>query len=110
MDGSLSFGQGHPSCSNCSGRHKLHVVTCAGPGADEPGRILVYCSSCRTDHQHMLDVSMPIELLSRTALVGLYRCGKTVSDPKIMAETILGLDDPALVDELELILESRDVA
>jgi hypothetical protein len=58
----------------------------------------------------MLDVSMPIELLSRSALVGLYLCGKTVSDPKIMAETILGLDDPVLVNELKLILEPHDVA
>lgn len=85
------------------------MVTCAGPGADEPGRALVYCATCRVEHQHTLDVSLPIELVSRDVLAGLYEVRKTNSDPRTFLDLILGVDDPELERQLTAAMERRGV-
>ena len=54
----------------------------------------------------MLDVSMPMELVTRETLIGLYTNGKTTSDPEIMFDLILGLKDPDLVNQLKAALKS----
>lgn len=47
-------------------------MTCAGPGAEGPGRTLVYCPKCRVVHQHDLDASFPLNLVAAETLLGLY--------------------------------------
>ena len=54
----------------------------------------------------MLDVSMPMELVTREALIGLYVSGKTSSDPEILLDLILGVRDPDLVVQLKAALQS----
>jgi hypothetical protein len=97
----LHFLRGKPSCSNCGKKEGLHLVTCAGPGAEGPGRTLVYCPKCRVEHQHNLDVSFPLNLVTAEILLGLYASGKTTSDPRIVVESILGVADPDLAEQLE---------
>ena len=106
----LRFKFEKPTCSNCSAQERLHLVTCAGPGADEPGRALLYCPACRIQHQHMLDVSVPIELVWRETLVGLYGSRKTASDPRLFLELILGVEDTELAEQLVDAMEQRGVA
>lgn len=107
MTRALRFKDWNPSCSNCNAPRRLHLVTCAGPGADEPGRLLVYCPSCRQDKAHMLDVSIPLELVSRELLLALYMTGKTESDPAMVVDHILGLSDSTIVADLEAALAAR---
>lgn len=55
----------------------------------------------------MLDVSIPIELVTRDTLIGLYTSGKTASDPEIMLDLILSVKDPDLADQLKAATASR---
>ena len=55
----------------------------------------------------MLDVSIPIELVTRETLLGLYASGKTTSDPEIMLDLILDLRDQQLADQLNAAMASR---
>jgi hypothetical protein len=96
----MRFKPNCPSCSNCGCRERLHLVTCAGPGADEPGRTLVYCNQCRADKPLMIDVSIPIGLLTEELLIGLYATGKTTSDPNTVVGLILGLEDTSITEKL----------
>ena len=54
----------------------------------------------------MLDVSLPIELVTMDVLVGLYAVGKTASDPEIVVESILGLVDHRVAAELRSAMSS----
>lgn len=54
----------------------------------------------------MLDVSMPMELVTRETLIGLYVNGKTSSDPEIVLDLILGVRDPDLIGQLKAALRS----
>ena len=58
----------------------------------------------------MLDVSIPIGLLTRDSLLGLYALGKTSSDPRIMLELILGIEDHELALQLESVMAIGRVA
>lgn len=55
----------------------------------------------------MLDVSIPIELVTRETLLGLYSSGKTASDPGTMLALILDLKDQHLADQLNAAMASR---
>lgn len=81
-------------------------MTCAGPGAEGPGRTLVYCLKCRVVHQHNLDASVPLNLVAAETLLGLYASGETTSGPRIVAENILGVADPDLAEQLESAMAS----
>jgi hypothetical protein len=58
----------------------------------------------------MLDVSMPIELVTRETLVGMYELGKTTSDPETFLDLILGVQDPELMRQLAAAMQRRGVA
>ncbi len=58
----------------------------------------------------MLDVSLPVELVRRETLIGLYELGKTTSDPSTFLELILGVEDSDLVWQLAEIMRRRGVA
>ena len=100
MQGALHFIGNQPTCSSCGKSERLHLITCAGPGAKEPGRTLVYCWQCRRERPNYIDVSIPISLLTEDLLIGLYASGKTTSDPSTVVEVILGLRSTPLVEKL----------
>ncbi len=49
----------------------------------------------------MIEVSVPIELLSTELIIELYRLGKTASDPNTVLSLILGIEDPNLASRME---------
>lgn len=95
------------NCSSCGGARDLHLVTCGIAGGDIPGRILVYCSDCRSDRHHMIDVSIPIPLLSPNLFASLYSLGKTESDPEIAIELAFGKLDMNLIARVQQILSKN---
>jgi hypothetical protein len=70
--------------------------------------MLVYCPQCRLEHQHMIDVSVPMELVTPETLVGLYQMRKTSSDPATVLDVILGVKGPGLFKELVAAMERQN--
>jgi hypothetical protein len=95
------------TCSSCGGTRDLHFVTCGIAGSDIPGRTLVYCSDCRSDRHHMIDVSLPISLLTPDLFASLYSVGKTQSDPEVAVGLAFGKLDLDLVARVQGILSKN---
>jgi len=55
----------------------------------------------------MIDVSLPIRLLTPEVFASLYRTGKTASDPETAIRIAFGRSDPELQAEIESIMMSR---
>jgi hypothetical protein len=79
-----------PRCSACGATEHLHLVTLLLFGNDAPGRLLVYCPSCRNKNASMLGVDVPLEQVDAAYFVSLYRDGKTKSAPCTAAEIAFG--------------------
>lgn len=94
-------------CSNCNGVEDLYFVTCGDPGSDFPGRTLVYCAHCRREKFTMIDISLPLSLLTPDIFRQLYVMGKTESDPATAIDIVFGRSERALQWELEAIIEGR---
>lgn len=91
-------------CSNCAGTRDLYFVTNGTQGGDFPGRTMIYCAQCRKEKPGNLDISLPIELLTTELFKGLYRLGKTETDPQMAIQVVFGQAIPSLQKELNEIL------
>ncbi len=95
------------SCSRCGDARNLHLVTIPYEGRSGPGRILVYCASCRTSLANGLGVSIPLEEVTADVFLDLYSANKTASDPLTAAEIVFGVADPELVRAAQVLLEDQ---
>ena len=91
-------------CSNCAGTRDLYFVTNGTQGGDFPGRTMNYCVQCRKEKSGNLDISLPIELMTTELFKGLYKLGKTETDPQMAIKVVFGQAIPSLQKELYEIL------
>jgi hypothetical protein len=92
-------------CSRCGGNEDLYFVTCRELGDSSLGRILVYCQSCRSEMQQIIDISVPLTLVTKDLFLSLYRLGKTASDPMTSVNIVFGIQDHRLQSEVEKIIQ-----
>ena len=81
------------TCSGCGSTERLHLVVAGrNPGDDLPGRLLLYCCTCRAEPARTspVSVSIPLSLVTLTIFVGLYRLNLTESDPAVAATIVFG--------------------
>lgn len=95
------------NCSSCGGKGDLYFVTCGQAGSDSPGRTLVYCAACRKERHQMIDVSIPLSLLTPDLFLDLYRLGKTTSSPDTAVELVFGKPVDEISRAAEAILSTR---
>ena len=92
-------------CSRCGGGGELALVTLRYSRHAPGGRILVYCSRCREDFAPWIGVCIALDAVTDEVFLGLYRTGKTESDPATAVEIVFGKDRHDLVSAATLILE-----
>ena len=92
------------SCSSCGGVEDLHLVTYRYEEGTFSGRVLVYCLNCRSAKGHMIDVSIPLALVTPELFFSLYELGKTESDPEFAVSLVFSRQDPDLVRRIESVL------
>lgn len=93
-----------PRCSRCGSTAKLALVTVRYIEGEGPGRVLVYCPTCRTDFGDSIGVNIPLESLTSEAFLDLYRTKKTSSHPETAVEIVFGEKRPELVSEATRLL------
>jgi hypothetical protein len=93
-----------PSCSRCGSTANLALVTIRYIEGEGPGRVLVYCPSCRTDFADSIGVTIPLGSLTSEAFLDLYRTKKTSSDPDIAVQIVFGEERPELISEASRLL------
>ena len=91
-------------CSSCGGGEGLYLITAGSPGTDFPGRTLLYCGDCRARNHQLIDISLPIDLVTPDLFASLYELGRTGSDPETAIEIVFGKPDRELQARLEAIL------
>ena len=71
------------------------------------GRILVYCRECWTEMAEHIAEVIPLEMVSPSVLLDLYRTGKTTSDPFTACQLVFGHAEPELVREAQALIHSQ---
>ena len=94
-------------CSRCGTTDDLHLIAALLAGPDLPGRVLVYCPTCRDEKAHLIDVDVPLAEVDVAFFVKLYRDGKTDSSPSTAAEIVFGEPLAAAVKGAEEALAAR---
>jgi hypothetical protein len=92
------------NCSRCGSLDELHLVTIPYEENSGPGRGLVYCRACRIEMADLIDVDIPIEMVSHAVFLDLYRKGSMSSDPLTTVEMVFGKVDPDLVKQAQSLL------
>ena len=100
------------SCSRCgkAGEKEhaqgkgLSLVTIPYEQGQGAGRILVYCRGCWTEMAEHIAEVIPLEMVSPSVLLDLYRTGKTASDPFTACELLFGRAKPELVREAQVLM------
>ncbi len=101
------------SCSRCgeTGSNaqdhgkRLSLVTIPRGGGQGGGRVLVYCQGCWTEMASQIGEVIPMEMVSPSVFLDLYRTGKTGSDPFTACELVFGRVEPDLVREAQTLMK-----
>ena len=78
-------------CMRCGNTNGAWAVTTPYVGSTGPGRLLIYCESCRSESSAQLRLSMPASLLWRDpsgTMLELYEQRIVGTDPKALAEQL----------------------
>ena len=96
------------SCSRC-GDHASYAVA-YGDESQAPGRLLVYCSRCRSNVGAQLFISIPLAVFDRGPdglLTGLYQEGFTRTTPDGVRD-VLGVSDGAWSDVARTLIAANN--
>ena len=90
-------------CSACGRKtNNLHLVTIPYDERSLGGRVLIYCYDCRHSKQHIVDLCIPLQMVTSSFLIKLYSLGRTNSDVNAVLSK-LKIDDKTLLQKLEKI-------
>ena len=95
-------------CSRCDNPENLHLVTVPYEPGSEPGRLMLYCADCRSELRSHLAVSIPSELVTPELFLGLYRLGKTRSEPHTACEIAFGKEDQRIIQQASELLAQQN--
>ena len=91
------------TCSACGRKtNNLHLVTIPYDEQSLGGRVLIYCYDCRQSKQHIVDLCIPLQMVTSSFLIKLYSLGRTNSDVNAVLSK-LKIDDKTLLQKLEKI-------